>query len=191
MENSLRSLSKKQPFWGAGKVRDVLFKEQMDAISKKPPGSVVQIPPRLSVRHTRRVLDRMGQKSVRAAKKPLLTAIHKKRRVAFAKQYQQRSFDRVIFSDEKVFRVRPEGKVRCWVSKNDSKFLAKYTIPTVQKAESVMVWAATKAEGSICLRRCSRRMNAKGTKELEISARWSPVLPRTQYNIMALRNTTS
>ena len=49
--------------------------------------------------------------------------------------------------------------------------MAKYTIPTVQKAESVMVWAAMKSNGAICLRRCPTRVNAAAYQAILQSAK--------------------
>ena len=69
---------------------------------------------------------------------------------------------------------------RCWKLKTASKFLAKYTVPTVQKAEGLMVWAAMKSDGAICLRRCPPRLNAAAYQAILMSARGF-IRPRCTY----------
>ncbi len=44
-------------------------------------------------------------------------------------------------------------------------------MPSVQKAESVMVWAAMKKNGAVCLRRCPPRMNAAAYQDILESAK--------------------
>ena len=119
-----------------------------------------QTPPKPSARHVGRMLHQMGFRSVRAVKKPLISLVNRKKRLAFARRYRNFDFGHVIFSDEKSFRVRPGGHVRCWKLVGLSKFEAQYTVPTVQRVESVMVWAAMKSNGAISLRRCPPKVKA-------------------------------
>ena len=98
--------------------------------------------------------------SVRAARKPFLSAINRLKRLIFARKYRAFSFDKVIWSDEKIFRVIPGGKIRCWKKINESKYTARYCMPAVQKPLGVMVWAAMKRSGAICLRRCPPKVNS-------------------------------
>ena len=66
---------------------------------------------------------------------------------------------------------------RCWKLVTASKFVAKYTQPTVQKAESLMVWAAMKSSGAICLRRCPPKVDAAAYQGILESAK-SFIRPR-------------
>ena len=96
--------------------------------------------------------------------KPLLTRLHKSRRYAFARRSGQWSADqwkRVIFSDEKMVRVRPGGKIRCWMPRTAGRYTARYSIPSVAKAEGLMyVWSAINGRGEIILRRCPPKVNS-------------------------------
>lgn len=60
---------------------------------------------------------------------------------------------------------------RCWKLKRAGRYEAQYTTPTVQRAEGVMVWAAMKANGEICLRRCPPRVNAQAYRSILESAK--------------------
>lgn len=98
-----------------------------------------------------------GFVSRRAVKRPLLTAGHRLKRRLFANKFRRwtaAQWKNVVFSDEKLFRVRPGGQVRHWRQVSDSKYLPKYVVPTVSKPESLMVWAAMNGHGQIVLRRC-------------------------------------
>ena len=76
----------------------------------------------------------------------------------------------VIFSDEKIFRVRPGGHVRCWVPNGESKFKARYSIPSVQKPESILIWAAMRGDGRLCVRRCPCTLTAESYQAILQSA---------------------
>lgn len=108
--------------------------------------------------------------SARAVKKPLLSKVHRSRRRAFAQKFKRFDWNKVIFSDEKIFRVRPGGTIRCWRRKSESKYIAKYTVPTVQKAEGLMVWAAMNSKGRIVVRRCPPQVNAKAYQDILATA---------------------
>ena len=84
---------------------------------------------------------------------------------------EKQDWTRVIFSDEKIFRVRPGGHVKCWRMAGENKFLPKYIMHSVQKSEGLMVWAAMKGSGAISLRRCPHRLNAAGYQAILASAR--------------------
>ena len=125
--------------------------------------NIFQVPPRPSRATVSRILARQGFVSRRAVKRPLLTMRHRKLRREFAKKVGRWSADqwkKIIFSDEKIFRVRPGGQIRCWKQKTDKKFVAKYVIPTVQKPEGVMIWAAMNGAGRIVLERCPPKVNS-------------------------------
>ena len=108
---------------------------------------------------------------MRPLRKPLLTKGHREKRLKFVQKMASQDWSRVIFSDEKIFRVRPGGKVKCWRMVSESKFLPKYIIPTVQKAEGLMVWAAMKSSGAISIRRCPPKLNAAGYQDILASAK--------------------
>ena len=94
---------------------------------------------------------RLGFKSRVARKKPLLTELHKKKRLAFAKLYSKwtkEQWRRVMWSDESTFRVNYETqkKVRRPAHKKGSAvgdpFDPKVLQATVKHPASTMVWAA-------------------------------------------------
>ena len=95
--------------------------------------------------------------------KPLLTRLHKSRRYVFARRYGQWTVDqwkRVIFSDEKMFQVRPGGKIRGWMPRSAGRFASHYSIPSVAKPEGLMVWAAINGRGKLIVRRCPPKVNS-------------------------------
>lgn len=110
-----------------------------------------------------RVLKAQGFVSRRAVKRPLLTLRHRRLRRIFARTFGQWGADKwrdIVFSDEKIFRLRPGGLVRYWKQVSDKKFLAKYVVPQVQKAEGVMVWAGMNGKGEIIVKRCPPKVKS-------------------------------
>ncbi|KAK3887063.1 hypothetical protein Pcinc_008835 [Petrolisthes cinctipes] len=87
----------------------------------------------------------LGLPARRAAKKPLLTAVMKKKRIAFCNKYKHwtpEDWKKVMFSDESTFRlVRGVSQV-VRRPKNVSRYDPKFTIKTTKHPESVMVWGA-------------------------------------------------
>ena len=74
------------------------------------------------------MFKKMGLVSRKVVFKPMLTKAHRRRRFEFAKAYRSWSVEKwskVIFSDEKIFRVVPGGNVRRWVPKTARKFEAR------------------------------------------------------------------
>jgi hypothetical protein len=88
-----------------------------------------------------------------------LTTKHINNRLLFANKMLGYDFSRVVFSDEKIWRIRPGGKVRVWRRKG-KRFDARYTTKTTQQSVGVMVWCAINSKGEICLRRCPELVNA-------------------------------
>ena len=147
-----------------------------------------QVPPKPTRNTIRLRLRAMGMRSVRAVKKPLLSKRHVQQRLQFARKFRHFRWGKTIFSDEKIFRVRPGGKIRfaskkfrfrfslnafrlrCWVQAGASKYTARYTIRTVQKAEGLMVWAAMKSNGTIWLRRCPPKVDSAAYQSILGSA---------------------
>jgi hypothetical protein len=103
--------------------------------------------------------------------------VNKQKRLKFARRFNGFDFKKTIFSDEKIFRVRPGGHVKCWRLKSESRMLPKYLIRSTQKPEGVMVWAAMKADGSICIRRCPSKVNASAYQGI-LSSALSFIKPR-------------
>lgn len=80
-----------------------------------------------------------------ARKKPLLTSIHKKRRLEFARKYSDKPIEfwkRVVFSDESKFELFGNRRRQTvWRTSNDNSYDDKYLQPTVKHGGgSVMVW---------------------------------------------------
>ena len=99
--------------------------------------------------------------SVRPKQKPLLSILHKRKRLQFARSHlTYGNWSKVIYSDEKLFSVRPGGLIRCWYQRGTDRFAPKYVVKTVAHPEKVMVWAAMDASGAISIRRVTGIMNA-------------------------------
>ena len=84
------------------------------ALMNRPPGAVVRLPALVSKSTLQTWLRKKGLFSCWAAGKPLLTSVHIAARLAFAQQHAVYDWSKVVFSDEKMFRIRQGGKVRCW-----------------------------------------------------------------------------
>lgn len=141
----------------------VLYSEYACSIEVSLTSCCHQVPTKPNARTVQRALRSMGFANVAAKRKPLLSQKHMLQRRRFASKHMGWSvarWSKVIFSDEKIFRVRPGQAVRCWWRKNESRFVAKYTIATTQQAQGVMVWAAMRGNGSIVLRRCPPKVKA-------------------------------
>ena len=121
-----------------------------------------QIPPKPSEGSVRNMLRNAGFRCLRPKQKPLLSLENRRKRLKFALAHRGQGFrwDKVIFSDEKIFRVRPGGRVRVWIPANEDRYVARYVVPIVSHPEGVMVWAAMDASGAISLRRCPVKVNA-------------------------------
>lgn len=79
----------------------------------------------------------------RAARKPLLTERMKKRRLSFAKKYQDwtpEQWKKVMWSDESTFRLLRIGSKVVRRPSDVSRYDPRYTIKTVKHPDSVMVW---------------------------------------------------
>ena len=57
------------------------------------------------------------------------------------------NFDRVVFSDEKIWRIRPSGAyVKVWWQKGD-RYDAKYVTPSTSRSVGVVVWCGINGKG--------------------------------------------
>ena len=111
---------------------------------------VPKVPSRMTVQ---RWLREAGVYSCWAAGKPLLTTRHINLRLQFVNAMMEFDFSKVVFSDEKIWRIRQGGKVRVW-RRRGMRFDAKYTTPTVSRVDGVMVWAAINGAGDVIIRKC-------------------------------------
>lgn len=97
----------------------------------------------ISTRSVQRRLNEVGLQARRPAKKPLLSAVMKKKRLMWAKQHREwtaNDWKRVIFSDESKFNlIGPDGKqtVR---RRAKERYLDECLLPTVKHSPYVMVW---------------------------------------------------
>ena len=178
------------PYWGCSKLEAGVHQAMMAGLQNRPSGTVIrvrcaqlplgmlrttlppiQVPYRPSHDTVRRVLKSFGFVSRRAVKRPLLTMRHKAIRREFAAKFLRwtpEAWKNIIFSDEKIFRVRPGGLVRHWKATTVGKYSPQYVLPQVQRAEGLMVWAAMNGRGDIVLRRFRPR-----SKPLTIKASWT------------------
>lgn len=137
--------------------------------------------PRLVVREIKEQLEETGrtasQTTIRrrlhdakltghvARRKPLLTKVHKKRRLEFAKKYQNQPLEfwkKVIFSDESKFEIFGNRRRQTvWRSKGDNPYSERYLHPTVKHGGGgVMVWGCFSWFGVGNLHVIDGRMNA-------------------------------
>ena len=115
------------------------------------------------------MFQRMGLLSRKQVFKPLLTRLHQKRRLLFARKFRSwtaANWQKVVFFDEKVFRVRPGGFVRRWVPKSASKFDARYTGAAVSKPQGLMVWAAINGKGALIRKRCPPKVKSRDYQDI-------------------------
>lgn len=101
--------------------------------------------------------------SRRVVRKPFLNWTNRRKRVLWARKFKSRSvqdWKKVIFSDEKLFRLVPGGHIKCWRAANKGKFEAKYLNNVVQRPEALMVWCAINGSGRLILKRCPKKVKA-------------------------------
>ena len=116
----------------AAQLSTALHEQTMAALSDRPAGAVIQVPHWPSNAAIYRAMKKMGMVSQKAIYKPILKLVHRKARRAFAKKYinwTARKWRRIIFSDEKMFRVRPGGQIRCWKPKDELRIVARLPCP--------------------------------------------------------------
>jgi hypothetical protein len=93
-----------------------------------------------------RRLREAGLRNHTACRKPLLTNLQKRRRKSWAKQWGTFDFSRTIFSDEKRFCFRPDGRLKVW-RKQGARYQSKYMQRMVQQGGGgIMVWGAITME---------------------------------------------
>lgn len=108
----------------------------------------------------------------RAAKKPLLTKVMKKKRVNFCKKYKDWSpeqWKKVMFSDESTFRLVRGGSKVIRRPSYVSRYDPRYTVKTVKHPDSVMVWGAfsgNKGRGGLYF--LPKNITMKSTNYIEV-----------------------
>jgi transposase len=122
------------------------------------------IPNPVSSQTVRRVLKRHSLKAVTKKKKPLLSAVHRKKRLAFALKYQNwtvEDWKRIIWSDEtKINRIGSDGKQ--WVWKQVGQGLIDREVQGTVKfgGGNIMVWGCMGWEGVGRLAEVEGKMDA-------------------------------
>jgi transposase len=118
----------------------------------------------------RNALKRNHLKAVVKAKKPLLKARHRQRRLEFALYHQNWTIEdwkRVIWSDEtKINRIGSDGKQYVWKKKGEP-ISDRTTLPTVKYGGgNMMVWGCMGWNGVGMLTEVEGRMDAKQYVEI-------------------------
>ena len=119
----------------------------------------------VSTETIRKILKKNGIKCHDKHKKPLLTAVHQKNRLKFAKatvKYTYGDRQKIMFSDESKFNLTgADGNVKVWCM--DSMRLKQSNIHAVKKfgGGNVMVWGILTKFGVGKLIRITNRMNSK------------------------------
>ena len=102
---------------------------------------------------------------MRVRRSPLLTEVHKAKRLAFAQEHARTDWKTWIWTDEKWFCCGGvQGNERMWVSVEnqcpDQRFVGKLQAPT-----KVMVWGAMSYNGRSALHFHSEKVTSKQYKE--------------------------
>jgi hypothetical protein len=129
-----------------------------------------QMPLKVSHDRIRDWLREKGIYSCWASKKPLLSNANIIKRLAFANRMMTYDWGKVVFSDEKMWRIKPSTEqVRVWRRKGD-RYSPQYTIKTTSRSVGVMVWAAINSSGQVIWKRCPESVNAQAYQDLLASA---------------------
>src|SRR6266850_368088 len=124
--------------------------------------SIISTP--VSSQTVRRVLKKCSFKAVTKKKKPLLSAVHRKKQLAFASKYKNwtvEDWKRVIWSDEtKINRIGSDGKQ--WVWKKAGEGLIEREVQGTVKfgGGNMMVWGCMGWDGVGELAEVEWRMDA-------------------------------
>ena len=132
------SAARKDGGLGAKKLANKFNQRQLMSMTRRPPGSVVRVPPLISRWTVSRWLKKEGIYCCWAARKPLLSTPSIRKRLEFAKDHQGFDWSKVIFSDQKIWRLRLGGRVRVWRKKGE-RYLPQYVQPTTQKSVGIIL----------------------------------------------------
>jgi transposase len=86
----------------------------------------------------------------RAAKKPMLSAAMRKKRLAFARQYSHWTsveWEKVMFSDESKFTTFSSRPMTVRRPRGSNRFDHRFTQKTVKQSPGVMIWGCFSAKG--------------------------------------------
>ena len=128
------------------------------------------IPNPVTPQTVRNILKKHSFKAVTKKKKPLLTVVHRKKRLAFALKYKEwtvEDWKRVIWSDEtKINRFGSDGKQ--WVWKQAGEGLTEREVQGTVKfgGGNIMVWGCMAWEGVGYLAEVEGRMDANQYVEI-------------------------
>lgn len=144
---------------GRPRVTDSIKDEEIYQTSLKNPFLTAvdirrDIAPTCSVDTVRNRLKQQGLKSCKAARKPFITEEHCQNRFAFANSYlhwSSQEWQRVIFSDEKIFRSNSNGILRVYRPKKSDRYDKSYLAPSTNIGSlnkfTVCVWMAFGGHG--------------------------------------------
>lgn len=143
--------------------------------------SYFQIPQLAGPKSVSRWLRKAGIYSCWAARKPLLSTLHIEKRLAFANAHMGFDFSKVVFSDEKIWRIRPGGRVRVFRRKGE-RYNPKYTQKTVGRSVGVMVWCAINSAGQVLIKRCPDTVDALAYQQI-LKESLPFIRPRSVYYV--------
>ena len=117
----------------------------------------------LSKETARRILSSFGLSRRIAKRRPALTNAHKRDRLAYAKAHKGwclAPWTRVLFSDEKIFRVSSNRRGEFVTRTAEEKFHPACIVPTQKYGAQVHVWGAIGWRGPLPLIRIRGTLNA-------------------------------
>lgn len=89
-------------------------------------------------------------RAYKPARKPLLSSSARLRRLKWCKEHKNWTYDNwktVLFSDEAMFR-QFGGRFKLYVRRPvNTRYVPRYTIPTVKKCDGLMIWGTMSAKG--------------------------------------------
>lgn len=102
---------------------------------------------RVSVDTIRKRLQEQGMKCRIPARKPYLKPEHIRWRLKFAKNHRDwgvSNWEKVVFSDEKIFRASSKGQVRVYRPKRSNRYDKRYLVPSTNRGGrfTICVWMA-------------------------------------------------
>ena len=126
--------------------------------------------PSVSARTIRRRLAEVGLNGRKPRKKPLLTKVHKEKRLQWAKKYSSwtvNDWEKVLFSDESPFELFQKSQ-NAWVRRRvGEEFKAECVTPTVKHGGGkIMIWSCFSIHGTGKLKRIIGNMNGAMYREI-------------------------
>jgi transposase len=108
-----------------------------------------------SARSIRRIRERLGYTAVKGVGQDILTADHKKERVAFCKRHSKDQFSNVVFTDEKPWELG-KRRIRIWQKKGaPRKVFQRQKYPP-----KIQCWGGISKKGKTPLRIWKGRQNS-------------------------------